>query len=280
VTAGGAEVEPRLRTLQEWMAYVMRHPATADVAVRGRPARARFPLRLVLAGGIVKPNDRMSVTDRLQVYNGGYLARLQEVLADDYPALRHLLGADRFRVLGAAYVDRHPSRHPNLNQFGKALPRFLARRRDVPHSAFAAELAALERMVSDAFDAPAFTPLDTTSLQAIAPAAWSRAQLVCNPSLRLGAFRYPVNAYYDDFKAERGPRAPRPRRSHVAVFRRDYQVFRADLAPPAFAVLSALASGVSLARALTRAAAAAEVSKWFQAWAADGLFTAVRLRKR
>ena len=68
---------PNLRRLQRWMDLVMRHPATADVAVRTKAARALFPLERVLGGHIVVPNERLSVTDRLQVYNGGYLARLE-----------------------------------------------------------------------------------------------------------------------------------------------------------------------------------------------------------
>lgn len=271
---------PRLRQVQEWMAHVMRHPATADVAVRSRAARAYFPLPTVLAGAIVKPSDRMSVTDRLQVYNGGYLARLQEVLRSDYGALEYLLGAQRFNRLCAAFVERYPSAHPNLNQLGRRLPGFVARQRDLPHPGFATELATLERLLSDAFDAPAFTPLATERLQAIAPKDWERARLVCNPSLRLAAFRYPVNAYYIAFREEKAPRVPRRQRTHVAVFRRDYRVFRSSLEPRAHAVLAALQQGVTLGRALARARGDEGIGLWFQTWASDGLFTDVKLERR
>lgn len=271
---------PPLRRLQEWMAYVMRHPATADVAVRARPARVRFPLRAVLAGDVVKPNDRMSVTDRLQVYNGGYLARLQEVLASDYGALQHLLGEERFSRLCADYVDRHPSRHPNLNQLGKRLPAFLARRPRFPHHAFAVELATLELRLSEAFDAAPFTPVAPERLQTIAPGDWLNARLCCNPSLRLCAFHYPVNAYYIACKEEKKPAPPRPRISHVAVFRKDYRVFRLNLAADAYAVLGALQRGVRLGTALARARAADDVRGWFATWAGDGLFTDVIIGRR
>lgn len=271
---------PSLRALQEWVAFVMRHPATADVAVRARRARAIFPLPSVLDGAIVKPNDRMSVTDRLQVYNGGYLARLHEVLLSDYSVLEYLLGAARFHRLCADYVDRHPSRHPNLNQLGKKLPAFVARQTDLPRVRFAAEVAALEKLISDAFDAPEFAPLTAERLGAIAPHDWPRAQLACNPSLRLAAFSYPVNAYYIACKEGKEPRPPRPRRSHVAVFRREGRVFRLDLEPAAHAVLAALMRGVALGRALARADAADKVGLWFQTWAADGLFVDVRIRRR
>jgi hypothetical protein len=268
---------PRLRRLQRWLDVVIRHPSTAAVAVHSRSARALFALRAVLAGEVVKPNSRMSVTDRLQVYNGGYLARLQEVLTSDYGALQNLLGEQPFARLVAAYVTAHPSRHPNLNRLGRRLPRFLAQRRGVPRHAFAVELATLELALGEAFDAPEFTPIAPEKLQRIAPEDWGRARLVCNPSLRLCAFRHPVNAYYIAWKQGKAPRPPRWRQSHVAVFRKDWRVWRLDLPAPAFAVLSAIRRGAPLGQALARARGEAAVGTWFQTWAADGLFTDVRL---
>ncbi|MEZ5963885.1 MAG: DNA-binding domain-containing protein [Planctomycetota bacterium] len=275
-----AAERPGLADLQAWLSIVMRHPGLASDAVRARSARARFPLAAVLAGAIVKPNERMTVTDRLQVYNSGYLARLYDVLSEDYPVLRAHLGEDAFHRLCAAYVARHPSRHPNLNQLGKHLPVFVARQHDLPSVAFAAELATLERRISDAFDAPEFAPIGEERLRAVAPDAWARARLACNPSLRLEAFRYPVNAYYIARREGASPSRPRPRRSHVAIFRQGGHVYRRELEPTAFAVLAALASGETLGRALERAGAAELVGGWFQTWAGDGLFVDVRVGRR
>jgi hypothetical protein len=267
---------PNLRRLQQWLDHVMRHRSTADVAMRSRAARALFPLDRVLAGGIVRPNERMTVADRLQVYNGGYLARLEDVLASDYGALRHLVGDDAFHRLCERYVERHPSRHPNLNQLGRHLPGFVATQRWLPHRAFAVEVARLEDCVTIAFDAPAFTPVPAEVLRGIAPADWERARLLFNPSVSLCVFRWPTNAYYTAWKTDAAPRPPRPRASHVAVFRRDFKVFRLDLEPAAHAVLSALQRGTPLGRALRRARGG-DVGTWFKVWAQDGLFADVRL---
>lgn len=270
------EPAPPLRALQQWLSFVMRHPATAEVALRAGPARRQFAVARVLAGAIVAPNARMTVTERLQVYNGSYLARLQEVLATDYGALRYLLGDDAFHALCARYVARHPSRHPNLNRYGKLLPAFVRAQRALPHRAFAAELSQLECHVSDAFDAPASTQLAAAELTAIDPQRLERARLVTDPSLRLAAFRFPVNAFYVDHAEGRAPTPPAPRRSHVAVYRRDHRVFRMALEPRAFAVLDGLHRGEPLGRALVHAKGG-DVGTWFRTWAAEGLFTAVRI---
>ena len=68
----------------------------------------------------------MTAAERLAIYRDGYRARLVECLADDYPAVRHLLGAEAFEAIAHAYVDKHPSRSPNLNAFGRLMPAFLA----------------------------------------------------------------------------------------------------------------------------------------------------------
>ena len=229
---------------------------------------------------MVLANDRMTPTDRLQVYNGAYLSRLTEVLESDYPALQYLLGHDQWLGLCAAYTDRHPSQHPNLNHFGRHMPEFARRRRSLPHRAFAAELATLEHGIAQAFGAEPFEPLDPARLQTIAADDWPRARLTTNPSLRMFAFRHPVNAYYIACREDQQPDPPAPTRSHVAVFRHDYRVWRLDLQPRAFAVLSALDSGETLQQALERARGHAQVGEWFQTWASSGLFTSIAIKRR
>lgn len=269
---------PRLRAVQEWMSHVVAHPATANVAVRTKAATATFPAREVQAGQVVKPNDRMSPTDRLQVYNGGYLARLIDVMAEDYKAVRHLLGPRRFHEVCAGYVQHHPSRHPNLNRFGKRFPEWLAGRADLPRRTFAVELARLERCVSLAFDAPEFTPLDPQRFASVPEKDWARARLTLNPSVHLLAFRFPTNGFYQQFLDEREPKPPRPAATWLCVYRKDDRVWRMKLDRPMHAVLGALARGTGLGAALSRAKGSADVTGWFGSWTADGLFADVRFR--
>ncbi len=270
---------PRLRALQEWMSVVVQHPRTADVAIRSAAAAAHFPPTAVEHGRIVKPNDRMTATDRLQVYNGGYLSRLQEVLETDYPALRHLLGDPAFRALVAAFVVGHPSRHPNLNRFGLPLPAFVARRRKLPHRAFAAEVATLERAVSTAFDAPEFRPLDLQELAAVPPSRWATARFTANPSVQVLTFRFPTNGWYQAFLDEQAPSPPAPAATALCVYRKDQKVWRMKLSPGMHSVLAALLAGRPLGEALGTADGEADVMATFQSWAHDGLFAAVRFRR-
>ena len=274
-----ARKKPGLRRLQEWMSLVIQHPRHARIAIRASGPRALFPSREIETGAIVLPNDRMTPADRLHVYGGGYVARLIEVMASDYGALQHLLGEDTFQELCTAYVLKHPSRHPNLNRFGKQLPAFLARR-NVKHRAFAVELAKLELHVQLCFDAPEFTPFDLATLQGVPEARWAKARLQLNPSVHLLAFRYPVNGWYQEFMDGKKPnKPPRPGRTWLCVYRKDHRVWRMRLTQPMHAVLSALRDGEPLGTALSRARGDDQVMSWFQSWAADGLFSAVKLRR-
>lgn len=266
---------PSLRQLQQWLSFVVQHPRTADVAIAARPAAATFTAAAVRAGSVILPNDRMSPTDRLQVYNGAYLARLIEVMGIDFGGLRELLGDATFRKVVTRYLHACPSRHPNLNQLGLRFPDWLARQRPVPGGAFAVELARLELAITRAFDAPAFTPLTTADLQTLAPEQWATTRLTVNPSVQLLAFRHPIQAWFQAWKDDRPRPARRRHASFLCVYRKDWRVWRQPLGRDAFSLLQALGAGQSLGRALARVGDSGAVGAWFQDWAANGFFSAV-----
>ena len=108
-------------------------------------------------------------------------------------------------------------------------------------------------------------------------------------AFRLARFGHDVLPHLDAFK--NGMEAPRPRRraSFVAIYRRDYTVYREELDRAQFEVLEALCAGRPLggalasAPALRRVAASARDAKlfrWFRTWMAAGYFAAVRLDAR
>lgn len=270
---------PNLRALQRWFAAVTEHPATADVAIASRTAAAIVPVRAVRDRRIVRGNERMAPADQLQVYNGGYLARLVEVLQGDYGAVQHVLGEDGFRALIARFLVAHPSRHPNLNQLGAPLPGFVARQRSLPHRPFLTELATLERAVAEAFDAPEFRAVTQTEMAAVPPERWGTVRLRLNPSVRLFAFRHPVDPFYQAWKEEQPIVVPARAASWLCVYRKDDRVWRQRLAKSAHAVLTALAAGRPLGEAIERAAGSEQVGEWFQGFARDGLFTELLLQR-
>ena len=209
-----------------------------------------------------------------------YYARLIEVMEGEYPVTRQILGADAFAECCRRYVAKYPSRTRTLNSLSAKFPDFLAR--SLPPSGrhgLAVDVARIERAMEDVFDGPRSEPMTAAEFAAVGSDAGARLRV--NPALRFLKLRYPANAYMTAQRRGDRPRIPRPRETHVIVFRRGYQVFRRDQEPEQFKLLQALVAGLLLAAAVrasigSRAASADRVAqrlgKWFEEWAGAHLF--------
>lgn len=266
-----------LKDMMDWMTILIEHKVDAAAGARTKAARRLFPIGRVNAGEIVIPNDRMTVYDRLEVYNGGYFVRLRDVLESDFPALIHALGDHAWHHLVLGYLSKHPSRHPNLNVLNRQLPTYIAGKKDLPNRAFLRDLGELEVRITMAFDAPEFTPMDMDSLLDLSPEQWEGAVFTTNPSLQLLASSYPVNKYLQAVYDDGDPELPPRKNSYLAIYRTDYKVWRLPLPRPMFQILSAIADGRPFAEALGSAGSHSEdIQRWFQEWSGDGLFTAIK----
>jgi hypothetical protein len=242
--------------------------------------RARHPDPA--SASLVTGGPRLAAAERLGIYRDGYRARLVECLADDYPAVQALLGADGFEELAHRYIERHPSRSPSLNAFGRGMAAFLLEEAP-PWAPFAADLARLEWAIVEAIHAPASPALTLDRLGHLTPDQWPSARLVPAASAVVLRFAYPVNAYYAAFRSGPGeaPSIPDAVPTAVLVHRPRWAVLRTDLSDPMARLLHALAGGAPLGEALAAAVPAsdegaeAEVSRWFREWVEDGVFTAI-----
>ncbi len=269
---------PDLQTLQEWMSILIQHPTNCTEGARTPEATALIPTRGVMAGDVIAPSDRMPPLERLDIYGRGYLARLEECLVADFPGLQYAMGEHSFHHLAAAYVQRYPSRHSNLNFFGERLVGFLTEFTEYEHNDFFVELATLEWAMTKTFHAPAFEPFDMASLSDLALEAWGGAVFTANPSLSLHAFEFPTNQFLQDFFEEKEPQIPERGKSFLNINRQDYKTWRSQMTEPAHKVLNALIRGKPFSDALALAGdASQEVGAWFQDWSASDLFTKVTI---
>jgi hypothetical protein len=74
-----------------------------------------------VAAEFIKPNDRLSSFERLEIYNRQYWFRVLDCLYDDYPGLRAILGERKFMKLATAYLARYPSDSYTLRDLGNPL---------------------------------------------------------------------------------------------------------------------------------------------------------------
>ncbi|MBV9488546.1 MAG: putative DNA-binding domain-containing protein, partial [Verrucomicrobia bacterium] len=78
-----------------------------------------------LAAEFIKPNDRLSSFERLEIYNRQYWFRVLDCLQDDYPGLRAIVGEQKFMKLATAYLARFPSESHTLRDLGSRLEQFI-----------------------------------------------------------------------------------------------------------------------------------------------------------
>ena len=274
-----------LPRVQRWMQEVVVHPGEVEDAVAS--PRARRALDGAGLEDVILPSKALDPLARIEIYHGMYLMRMEEALETDYPALKHLLGGRAFRDLVRDYVTAHPSVSYTLNRLGDHLPEFVAKWKGARRPEVCHDLARLELAISQVFDAPQTPPLGEKEIAAVPPAAWENARLTPIEAFRLLALRYPVNAYLQSVRDE-DHEHPALRRmdTFVAVYRRDYSVWRQDLSRPAHDLLADLVAGkplgkavaAALARGGPRAPSSERLFRWFREWASSGVFAKVTLR--
>jgi hypothetical protein len=272
-------LEAPLDRVQRWMHAVVVHPGTAPEAVASDAAREQFPPEALPE--LILPSATLTPVERVEIYHGMYLLRMEEALASDYPALKHFLGDGRFFDLVRDYVQVFPSRSHSLNRLGDHVPEYVLDAPGLPRRAFCHDLATLELALSQVFDAPATPALDADQVAATPAGAWETTRLRPIEAFRLLALRYPVNDYVQSLKSDDHDHpAPRLKRNWVAVYRRSYGVYRLSLGRAAYDLLSDLAAGRPLGEALTAALKRGgrrgpredELFRWFRDWVSEGLF--------
>jgi len=270
-----------LERLQRWMLSVVEHPGEVEQAIAAPAVAAELPPER-LAQVILKSRT-LEPAQRLGIYHGMYLLRMQEALATDYPALAHFLGEDGFHDLVRDYVQVFPSRSYTLNRLGDHLPEFVRNAKGLRHQLFLEDLARLELAATEVFDAPQVSPLGEAEIAAVRAEEWERAVFETVPAFRMLKLRTNANDYAQSLKDEAHSH-PRPRRREtaLAVFRRDYAVYRLELKPAAYELLEALAGGARLGDAVALALRAgavreAQLFRWFREWISGGVFARVRV---
>jgi hypothetical protein len=282
--------------------------------VQTRMARAIFaPLtstdRIVVGvdAGYIKPNDRLTSAERLEIYSRSYWFRILDSLYDDFPGLRAVLGQRAFHRLSRAYLADCPSRSFTLRNLGSRLAEWLERNPQyaAKRYALALDMVRLEWAHIEAFDNASENVLGPEDLLELGP----QFRATLQPYLRLLALHYPV----DDLRIQAnrtsderggasnaalkqkhrtmigGVRRLKPQRIFLAVHRLDGMVYYRRVAAEEYFLLSALREGMPIGKAITAAfenySASAEeqgpmLETWFATWAQLGWLCPISSKER
>ncbi len=227
-----------LQSVQRWMHDALVFPRRVD-------GDEREALLLESPG--------LSAAAGLAIYQRGYFLRIANCMREQFPALCHALGAELFNDFVADYIRDTPPESHTLYDLGRRLPAWLGENRpdrDLPPAEreawidFMIDLARFERQVFALFDAPGhegkpFAEADTPD-----------ERLRLQPAFDLGAYDFPVAAYYHSVRQNRNAPLPPAGRSFVALVRTDYVTRTIPLDEPRYRFLEAMAAGGGVEGAL------------------------------
>ena len=285
----------QLRELQRVMSQALFRPLTPQWQMQKRWIDGSEMAKV--AAQFIKPNDRLSSFERLEIYNRQYWFRVLDCLYDDYPGLRTILGDRKFLKLTRAYLERYPSDSYTLRDLGNRLENFLMEepKWSAPHRQLALDMLRFEWAQVVAFDGPAkevITPdliLDTPS---------ERLRLGLQPYLSLlqldfevddfliaikkrdadvlrGEASNAMNAAPKAHRRRKRVRLPKRKRIFLAIHRYDNMLYYKRLDPEAFAILQLLGRGWTLEEACMEAISNSsrqevdwpeQIKEWFNTW--------------
>lgn len=221
------------------------------------------------------PNAREPRDARFGIYHSAYRFRLIEALGVSYERLNQAMGDD-FAAMAGAFIAAHVSPHRNLRWYGEELPDFLARTRPWSRQPALAELAALERNLNGAFDAPDEPVLRLEELAARDPASWPDLVFCPHVSARWMPVSHDVLAQWEALgrDGEAPPAAPLTAPHSLLTWRQEGQAMVRALAPDEEMMWIEMARGLSFGQLCTlltirdphgaEARAAATLGGWIQ----------------
>lgn len=215
---------------------------------------------------LVKPNSRLTAFERLEIYSRSYWSRVLDAFSDDFPGVRALLGARRFDLLRRSYLHDCPSQSFTMRNLGRNLVEWMAAHSALvgPRYAIALSMAMLEWAEIESFDSAQHERLTPEDIAAIDPGSSLRLQ----PHLRLVEAAHNIDSLLLEIRESATRHATRhhgtPRTVtqkrierdqsaspvYLAIHRFDLVVHYKRLDSEKFRLLSALATGATIADAI------------------------------
>jgi hypothetical protein len=289
-----------LEDLQRRMAKAVMQPITRNETMRMRNAEG--VAMEDEAAAFIKPNDRLTSFERLEIYNRQYWFRLFTAFEEDFPGLQAIVGKKKFEALMRAYLEACPSTSFTLRNLGSKLHDWLRENPQhiAPNEKLAQDMVRLEWVHIESFDAAELPIMPPEQLAMVGPQTTFQLQ----PHIKLLELAYPVDDLLISVRNEAGSSdassnnatvfrkskavkrvaalAPQTgQQIHLAVHRYQNSVYYKRLAPEEFGILLALSEGLPLETAIERGCAGSELDvneapallqQVFTTWSALGGF--------
>ena len=243
------------------------------------------PLRDESLLAAITGDETLGAAARLGIYADMYAARLVDVLREDYPRLAALLGEEAFDALARAYLVRHRPRRPSVRWAGDRFAAFLREPRRPedtwpPQPPWLADLAQIEWLRGEVFDAPEAAPLTLEALRALAPEAWADARFDVVPAVRFLHSEWPVHELWGASTLGE-TLAIAPAETEIRVWRQEFAVYHVAMPAIEAGAIACLRAGGTFAEVcevvaarLPAEEAAPRAGALLLRWVADGVVAA------
>src|SRR5262249_36818164 len=210
----------------------------------------------------VAANSHSDVRARLAVYRNNWLANCRNALADVYPALQRLVGEAFFRHVAEAFILEQPSTSGDLNDFGEPFGDFLGQHPAARDLEYLPDVARLEWAVHRVLHAAAAQPVSIEALAAVPADRLGELRFDLHPAARLIRSQFPIVRIWEvnqpGYLSDQTVRLDEGAACALIRRNQNYAVEVHTLSYGAYAMLTALDCGHSLAGALEDASRADE----------------------
>jgi hypothetical protein len=215
-----------LLELQRRVAAAIMHPLTGSETMPRK--RRDGASNAAEADALIKPNDRLSSFERLEIYNRQYWFRLYSSFEEDFPGLKAIIGGRKFDRLMRDYLTECPSQSFSLRNLGSQLESWLRAHPEYVETRFdlALDMVRLEWAHIEVFDSGEAALLDPDDLASIDESSVLHLQ----PYLRLLQLHYPVDDLLIELRSESG--SSDASSNNASVSRRTRQVRRVAMLTP------------------------------------------------
>jgi len=141
----------------------------------------------------------------MKVYQHAYVARQQEIIAEQFPALLVLLGDEQFAKATANYVHAHTPTRRSARWIGEHLADWLASDAEWSTQPVATDMATLEWALAHAFDAPDADILTMDDFAKVPPTVWPMLTFGFHPAVQVVELSHDVAPFQAAVAADKDP---------------------------------------------------------------------------
>lgn len=264
--------------LQKWMRWVIVDPRGVEEALKNpHPLNSKYPKRYVapqISAYDFFDNTNVNVQERLSVYAEGYFLRIVEVIEADFPLTHKILGHEKFLELICDYLKVYPSSTPNISEVSSKLSLFVKTHHFQKNKPYLSDAVSLEWNLIESFYANSMPDFNLLTLSGISEEQWENAKIVCDPSLRILSYDWPIDILWHNHTKDNFnlfEQKLKRKNIYLSVFR-SVTVSVEEITRTEYKCLKLMKDGYALGTITDRLNVEPEhLTKWFSKWVHSGL---------